>query len=376
MNNNKSVEFQLMKGVAIIGLPIVHISEYIDEQLSSFVTEAHQLFIFLTVLLSIGGPVLFTMCMGYGIANSKKSSLKYFNLGVQFILLGAILNIVRWILPAILKFATSTINYADFIKELYMFFKSDIYYFVGLFFIVYAILRYFHINTIEMIIIGIATLIIGNAISPYIIIENPLLNNLAGNLIYLNKNSCFPLSAWFIFPCVGILMGERFKALDENEYDKTLKRLGCISAVIIIAFIIILQSNIFPLIVGAFNQYFINEISVILLVCITIMWLCLARFICKRWLNTKTVKTILTVSVHISLYYMLQWVFIAWLFSLFKIFNIEINSIFLHILITVIIMTLCIIICKKWGYKLTKILMKLTYVKPVSINLQPNNKHY
>ena len=360
--NNKSTEFQLMKGMAIIGLPIVHVSEYVDEQLQ-FVTRPHQLLIFLTVLLSACGPALFTICMGYGIGGSKKSSLKYFSQGIQFLLLGAILNILRFILPALLKYITSTINIVELHNELYKFFKSDIYYFIGLFFVVYATLKYFHLSTNEMIILGIVALIISNAVSPYIAIDNQLLNNLAGNFIYLNKNSCFPLAVWFVFPCIGIALGESLKALNDEEYDKTIKRMGFISFIIIVGFTLVLKSNIFQLIVGAFNQYFINVLSVILLTCITFICICFAHIIRKRWLNTKAVKLILMTSTYIIVFYTMQWILVSWSFMVLNIFDIKIDNVFLHMLLTIMIMIISILICKKWGYKLTGLLIKLTYVQ-------------
>ena len=87
-------EFELLKAIAIIGLPAIHLmeeameSEYASPELMHFGT--------LVVGLCVFGPSVFMMCMGFGIGGGKTSADVIRKNGIQFLLIGAILNIFRW----------------------------------------------------------------------------------------------------------------------------------------------------------------------------------------------------------------------------------------------------------------------------------------
>lgn len=74
--------------------------------------------------------------------------------GIQFLLIGAILNVLRWFIPGILQSILIDKNLLD---DFEFCIQSDIYYFVGIFYIFYSILRQLKIQSLGTIGISIVT---------------------------------------------------------------------------------------------------------------------------------------------------------------------------------------------------------------------------
>ena len=112
---HKFGEFDLMKAIAVLGLPIVHLlEEGIYGDYAS--PEVHKLEAFI-VALCIVGPSIFMMCMGFSFGGSRNSPRSFAKQGLRFLSLGAILNLVRWILPGLLLWAVHGESMSEDIRD-------------------------------------------------------------------------------------------------------------------------------------------------------------------------------------------------------------------------------------------------------------------
>ena len=123
---HKFGEFDLLKALAILGLPTVHLLEegIYDNLATDGVLKLESVIVALCIL----GPSVFMICMGFGMGGVRSSPHSLVNQGLRFLLLGAVLNILRSVLPAFILWA---VKGEPMLKEASFFFASDIYYFVG-----------------------------------------------------------------------------------------------------------------------------------------------------------------------------------------------------------------------------------------------------
>ena len=105
MKNKKPLtrfgEFDVLKAIAILGLPAIHVMEEIME--GGFASPALQSIGAGVIGLCAFGPSVFMICMGFGIGGSRSSPESIRWTGIQFLLIGALLNIFRWFLPGVLQ---------------------------------------------------------------------------------------------------------------------------------------------------------------------------------------------------------------------------------------------------------------------------------
>lgn len=360
-------EFNLLKVLAIFGLPAVHITEIINSN-EELLSEAHITFNIVIISLCMFGASLFMICMGFGISNAYNGN--YMLRGIQFLLLGLILNVLRYVVPDLFKYLLTDMSFNTFCSNLAKCFKSDIYYFVGLFFILYAVLRHFKLSDYVILGISIIILIDNIALYRFIDIDNTLISCICGNFFYVDNMSCFPLATWFVFPCIGIVLGDFLKKLDTEKYAKAMKYMLICSSFVFINFIGIFMINdwtfydILTELVGAFNYYYIDTLSVILLTCITFFTIPIAYYICKKRIKGRVIRYLLKMSVYLVPFYMLQWIVIDWTFAVFDILNVTVTNTVIHIILMVGITFICAVISSKYGKKLMRLLMKITWLKP------------
>ena len=207
-------EFELMKAFAILGLPIVHLLE--EGIYGNYVSEnVHKLEAFI-VALCIVGPSIFMMCMGFGIGGTRNTPRGVMKLGFRFLAIGAILNLIRWILPGLLLFLVHGISMSE---AIFYFFASDIYYFVGIFYLFYALMLKLKLTTSAVLVTTIVMLTINTLLTPVMsdIITNDYLIAIIGNIVYIDGTSCFPLLSWAVFPTAGILLGDMLKKVTDEK---------------------------------------------------------------------------------------------------------------------------------------------------------------
>lgn len=114
-------EFELLKAIAIIGLPAIHVMEEIMEE--GFASPDLQAIGTGVIGLCAFGPSVFMICMGFGIGGSRSSPDSIRKTGIQFLLIGALLNIFRWFLPGLLQAA---VIHTPLIEDFEFCLQSDI----------------------------------------------------------------------------------------------------------------------------------------------------------------------------------------------------------------------------------------------------------
>ncbi|MCR5624477.1 MAG: hypothetical protein K6G11_04445 [Lachnospiraceae bacterium] len=358
-------EFDLLKAMAILGLPAVHIMEEAME--AGVATKGLIEFSTPIIGLCVFGPSLFMICMGFGIGGSAASPKIIRKNGIQFLLIGAILNIVRWFIPGVIE---SIVTGDKLVDDISFCLVSDIYYFVGLFFIAYSFLKKLKLDTAGIMLISVLTLSLNTFLTPVTgkYIKNEIVSALVGNIVYVDETSCFPLLSWLIFPCVGVLLGEVLKKSDEEKREIFMKRTLDFSVTLLIAFTIFLYNydiDIIKVVISPVNDYITDFPNVILLICFALILICLVYYLCKIIGASKFMAFMLKISTFIMPFYLLQWVIIAWIFYGMSIFGAPEGcfNILMFIVSVVVVTAICIFVTITRGMRIMKYLLKITSFK-------------
>lgn len=354
-------EFDLMKAFAILGLPIVHL---IEEGISgNYVSEGvHKLEAFI-VALCIVGPSIFMMCMGFGIGGTRNTPRSVMKQGVRFLALGAILNLVRWVLPGILLFF---IHGRPMSEDIFYFFASDIYYFVGFFYLFYALMLTLKLTTSGILVTTIGMLTVNTLLTPIMpdMITNDYLIGILGNIVYIDGTSCFPLLSWAIFPTVGIFMGDVIKKVTDEKRGSIMKYMLIFSPVIFISYLVSLSlygHDIMRIMVSPLNDYITDLPNVILMISLALFLFAVFYYV-SNWIDeTKFMKFMLKISTHIVPFYMLQWILVAWVFFGMELFECEEGVLTLpwFMIAAALITGICIYVTVKHGMKATRVLLRM-----------------
>ena len=359
-------EFELLKAIAILGLPAVHIMEeaIAIEAASPTLTWLGNGVIGLCAF----GPSVFMICMGFGIGGGKTSADSIRRQGIQFLMIGAILNILRWLLPGIIQ--TLTVH-TPLIEDVDYCFQSDIYYFVGIFYIYYSFLKKLkNITTPGLLLLSLLTLSLNTLLTPLThgLGSHEIIKSIVGNIVYVDDTSCFPLLSWSIFPTVGILLGEILKKSSEEQREVYMRRLLDFSAVLFVSFVVFLWDyniDIMKTLVSPLNDYITDLPNVILLLTLALLLIGLTYYLCKVIGASKFMGFMLRISAFIIPFYLLQWVLSSWIFYGYTIFRVPNGSykIWMYLITVIIVTAICIVVSVKYGMKIMKKLLKITSFK-------------
>lgn len=358
-------EFELLKAMAILGLPLIHVMEEALE--AGMASSALESFGYGIIGLCAFGPSVFMICMGFGIGGGKVTPDSIRRTGIQFLLIGAILNVVRWLIPGIVQ---SLVIGTNLIEDVDFCLQSDIYYFAGLFFVAYSFLKKWNCTTPQLLLVSIISLTVNSMLTPFMqkICTNDLVASLVGNIIYVNETSCFPLLSWAIFPTVGIIFGEVLKKNTDEFREIFMRRVMDFSIVFFGAFVFFLWNydiDILKVLVSPNNEYITDFPNALMLIALACFLIGVVYYLCKVIGCSKFMEFMLKISTFIIPFYLLQWVIIAWIFYGLKIFGAP-ESCFgiAHYFISVAIVTvLCTYIATHHGMKIMKVLTKCTYLK-------------
>ena len=354
-------EFELMKAFAILGLPIVHLlEEGINENYVSDGVHRIEAFI---VALCIVGPSIFMMCMGFGLGGTRNTPKGVMKQGLRLLAIGAILNIIRWILPGLLLFFVHGTSMSE---DIFYFFASDIYYFAGIFYLFYALMLKLKLTTSQILVTTIVMLTINTLLTPVMsdIITNYYLIGIIGNIVYIDGTSCFPLLSWAIFPTVGIFMGDVLKKVTDEKRGSIMKYMLIFSPVIFISYLVSLSiygHDVMKVMVSPLNDYITDLPNVILMISLALFLFAVLYYV-SNWIDeTKFMKFMLKISTHIVPFYMLQWILVAWVFCGMELFECEEGVLTLpwFIIAAVLITGICIYVAVKHGMKATKIIVRM-----------------
>lgn len=358
-------EFEFLKAMAIIGLPLIHVMEEAIE--GGMASKALESFGYGIIGLCAFGPSVFMICMGFGIGGGKVSSDSIRRTGIQFLMIGAILNILRWLIPGIIQSIAIGTN---LIEDIDYCLQSDIYYFVGIFFVFYSFLKKWKITTSQLLLTSMITLTVNNMLTPLMqkICTNHIIASLVGNIIYVDETSCFPLLSWAIFPTVGIILGEVLKKSTDEFRETFMRRMMDFSIVFFVGFVFFLWNykiDVMKVLVSPNNEYITDFPNALMLIALACFLIGIIYYLCKAIGHTKFMGFMLKISTFIIPFYLLQWILIAWIFYALSIFRAP-EGCFgaIHYIVSVAVITvICIYVSTHHGMKIMKILTKYTYFK-------------
>ncbi len=358
-------EFELLKAIAIMGLPAVHLMEesmeagYASPGLLKFGTGI--------VGLCAFGPSVFMICMGFGIGGGKTSAKGIRSSGIQFLLIGLILNIVRWLIPGLIQMF---VLHTPILTDINFCLQSDIYYFVGIFYIFYSFFKKKDVTPGRLILISMCMLTLNTVMTPWIqeTVKNPVIKSLLGNIVYVDETSCFPLLSWAIFPSVGILLGHILKKATEEQREVYMRRLLDFSVVLFISFVVFLfdyHIDIVKTIISPVNDYITDLPNVFLLLSLALFLIGLTYYLCKKIGASPFMAFMLKISAFIIPFYLLQWIIIAWIFYIMPMLRMPEGCFTVpwYILSVAVVTLICIFVSTKHGMKIMKVLLKITTIK-------------
>ena len=359
---HKFGEFDLMKAIAVLGLPIVHLLE--EGIYENYVSQNVHKLESLIVALCIVGPSIFMMCMGFGLGGARSSPKSMLKMGFRFLALGAILNLVRFIIPGFLLWV---VHGTSMVEEICYFLVSDIYYFVGVFFLFYAFMRKLKLGTPEILAVTIIMLTVNTLLTPVMpdIVTNQYLNRIVGNFIYIDETSCFPLLSWAIFPTTGMFLGDILKKATDEKRASIMKYMLLFSPVVFVSYLVSLSlygHDIMKVMVSPLNSYITDLPNVILMISIALFLVAALYYVCNLIDGSRFMKFMMKISTYVVPFYMLQWVLVAWVFYAMDLFQCEEGVLTLpwFIIAAVLITGICIYVAVKHGMRATKFLARMT----------------
>ena len=248
--------------------------------------------------------------------------------------------------------------------------QSDIYYFVGTFFVFYSFLKRLKIQAPGVLMISVLMLTANTLLTPFTSahVTHPIAASLLGNLVYVNETSCFPLFSWAIFPSVGVLLGEILKKSDEEKRENIMRRTLDFSAVLFASFAVFLWDYHISLpkaLISPLNEYITDLPNVILLLSLALLLVSLTYYLCKVIGASPFMAFMLRISAFIIPFYLLQWVLTAWIFYILAMVRAPEGCFGTgwDIFSVAVITAICIIVATKRGMKIMKVLLKYTTIK-------------
>ena len=359
---HKFGEFDLMKAIAILGLPIVHLLEEGIEG-NHVSAGVHTLEAFI-VALCIVGPSIFMMCMGFGMGDCRNSYKSTLRQGLRFLMLGAMLNLLRWVLPGLLVFAVHGKSMVNDIRNLL---ASDIYYFVGIFLVFYAFMLKLKLKTSGILVITLIMLTANTLLTPVMpkVVTDQYLISFVGNFVYVDETSCFPLLSWAIFPTVGIFLGDVIKKATDEKRASIMKHMLFFSPVVFASYLVSLRlygHDVMKVMVSPLNSYITDLPNVILMISLALFLFSLFYYVCNLIDKSRFMGFMVKISTYIVPFYMLQWILVAWVFYGMDLFKCEggVLTLTWFIIAAALITGICIYVAIVHGLRVTKFLARLT----------------
>ena len=306
-------ELDIARALPLLLLPVVHVyeeMESIDSLPESIVTNNEWILTLCTLM-----PSIFMIFLGANIVFSSRTTAKsLFVRGWKMLGVGLLLDVVRFGIP-ITSYCIVNQDWTDFFDEfLYYTAVSDIYDFVGLAFLAFALFKKLDLSKMKMF---AAVLLIADMLIPNFSTGNDFVDAILGCFIWMNEDSCFNFMQWLIFPVIGYIFGDLYKSFATEDARKCfVKKMLGVSVVGLIGMWFSLASyGIDPLLVitSPMNEYITDIPNVIMLVFEAGIWVALVYFAYMKFKDAKVTRFLVNISKSIMTYYVVQWVIIGWI---------------------------------------------------------------
>jgi uncharacterized membrane protein len=311
--NKRVYAVDLARGLAVLFMIGVHV-------LDTYSSHELQHTVLGLIIAWLGGPPsapVFMALMGVSFYYSRNTDLKFgIKRGLEIILLGYILNILRGILPIFVvsllapsvaeSIPQAVANYHDAFVEL------DILQFAGLSLIVMAIIRELKFNKYILlclsVIIGFISPMLWN-ITPNIPVAGYFLDYLWGDkpssMMCIGNLVSFPFFPWFTFVLIGMFLGDSLtKSTNLHETFKKAGIIGC--SIMIVSLIIIVPNMSYHM----HDYYHSRPGFVAFMAGFILVWIYICDVITKYIKMNGVFSIIFYWSRNVTSLYVIQWVII------------------------------------------------------------------
>ncbi|MCQ2776519.1 MAG: heparan-alpha-glucosaminide N-acetyltransferase domain-containing protein [Bacilli bacterium] len=217
VNNARQIEVDIAKAICILGMAIVHCFEFFP---LSFPETDLVVYIFIYILNTCFGATTFVVCMGLGLAYTRKNEpIQIIKRGFIMLLLSFVFNFFRFtVVDILLQVSTGEFDIPYLISSVFF---VDILTFAGLALMLFGLLKLFKTPYWVMLLISLAMATLGTIFNA-IPIDSWIISMLVCPFLPVTENAIigynayFPLFNWFIFVVLGYGFGIMLKKVQNK----------------------------------------------------------------------------------------------------------------------------------------------------------------
>lgn len=309
MNKKRQLEIDIVKGLAIFFMFLVHCYEdYGADSIQQQGFLSHLIFF-------LGGPLaapVFMFCMGIGMNYTRKQSSKEFlKHGLSLFIIGYLLNFVRDFIPYTIQ---GYIHHDSSLSQTAWDYLlcTDVLPFAGLAYIFMGFFKKLKLKDYWLFLFYAICAITNVLLSP-IKIENRALASLTGLLWSSWDCTWFPFLSWIAFPIAGYLFGKQL--VNQQNTDEFYKKVLTWSGLPFFPLLIVMYG--LKINCGALDGFFdinyfhMNWFGNIMILDVVILWICFWHFASDNLPNIMK-HTLTRWSKQINTMYIVQWIFIGY----------------------------------------------------------------
>ena len=312
INTSRLYNLDLLKALAIVSMIICHSVLMLGVHHNGY--ENDFLYFFGDVVLgdyvAVAHAFMFAMGVGFVFTN-KNAPLDYIKRGINYFLLGYILNFFRYGIYALIDGVLS----GEFEEQtLEALFCPDIFQFAGLAMILTGLLKKIKLNEIHIFFISIVMSVAGSFL---VLIDT---GNYIGNLLLghffttTEETSVFALLNWYIFVASGMVFGLIIRRVENS--DAFYKRLMAVTGIASAIYIVLTFKFGMMFLTKQRFYYSVSTAEAIGLLCTDLFLLSVFYFVIKRF-GVSKFKIAIEMSKNLTVIYIIQWCVIGFTDSIF-----------------------------------------------------------
>ena len=329
VNSGRQTEADFAKAVCLIGMVFVHVFEEIPLYfINGSLEESTTAYVLVIVLDAIFGAATFMFCMGFGVTFTKKAEDPSYLIrrGIKLLICGYIFNIVRLVIPEIIRDLSRHETETLLTDLLSMFMLLDIFQFAGLALLLLGLLKKWRLSDRSIVFTALGMSIAGSFVRDFPIadmlgIEKPVpaivttltTGLFAGSVFGFDptlESSPFPLLNWFIFVVAGYLFAKMLRHCENKKRFYTIA--SCSGGALVILYMLIAIPNRIGMMSGNINQYYHLTTPEALLCIIASISVFGMYYGLSNILPKAVSKAAGVISHNLTYTYVIHWVLIEW----------------------------------------------------------------